>query len=449
MGDGCAEPLDYTTTACEEVAFPAGQVCMGDGHCVPSAPFVIEPIMGQSQSKMTLAHADNGGFAAAWYEVHWPQGQTHQDMDIYFGVFNADGSPSFVPVKLDTDVLPWARSPTMVRLDNGNYVVIWREQAVGSDELQYFGRIVSPSGIIQSDLIELNETSLNQAISVGGNMDAPVARLLRSGDVAVAWMGKPVGKNDSDVFARVLSSNGEFVTGEIDSGAATDAQEGSPVVTDTPQHGLVLLWQSRPVIPPGDKEDPNFVPVISTTRIYARHFNSSFVPLNEPVMLGMDVGPKEEMPGASTFESGELLVSWRSKGGDPATPQGRPVHSRLYDLMGAPIGDYQQIGDDNVGLYPFNAPVNVIDSDRAAVVWHTLEGGLDGVYLRRYYLSEDAFDCDITAVWSPMLTHELGSRHLPDVLGFPDGRILIVWSSKFDLPNASKNYTRIVLKYLK
>ena len=49
-------------------------------------------------------------------------------MDAFFRLFAPDGTPLMDTVKVDQDAMPWARSPSLVRMGNDGFLVVWRGQ---------------------------------------------------------------------------------------------------------------------------------------------------------------------------------------------------------------------------------------------------------------------------------------------------------------------------------
>lgn len=436
LGDGCAIPTDYITPECLVTSCVGGHICMGAGHCVPDSAFLLVPDdPNASQIKPSLALGPNGGFAAAWYSVTHPPGGGTNTMDIHFQRFAADGAPLGQPIKLDQDALIWARSPTITRMQNNGYLVAWRAQDGGNGELRYMARVISHDGQPIGDAFQLNETPLTTGFTTG-NVDSPFPTLLRSGKIAVTWMGYAgMPSQNQDVFLRLLSAEGQPETGELLTGAATSANEVSSVVTDTSNGGVAIFWQH---IDNG----------ADIREIRGRIFNANAQPAGVVFTASPGTEPEEWAPAATTFPGGNILLTWKARE-TPNTSGPNDIKSTLLGPNGQDIGSpVHQVGHDPAGNYPFYAPTDENDPFRAAVIWHSVGSNANAVYLRRYYHADDVYDCDITDLSGAFLENETGARHLPAVLAFPDGRVLAVWSTGIE--NESGNsVTRAVLRYVK
>ncbi|MBR57039.1 MAG: hypothetical protein CMH54_03165 [Myxococcales bacterium] len=436
VGDDCAIPTDYSTASCLVTSCVGGHICMGDGYCVPEGPFLLVPDdPNASQVKPSLALSQNGGFAAAWYSVTHPPGGGTQTMDIQFQRFAADGTPLAQPIKIDQDALIWARSPTITRMQNGGYLIAWRSQEGGNGEIRYMARVISHDGHPIGDAFQLNETPLTTGFTTG-NVDSPFPTLLRSGKIAITWMGYGgIPSQNQDVFLRLLSADGQPETGELLTGAATSASEVSSIVTDTSNGGVAIFWQ-------------HIDNSAGIHEIRGRIFNANAQPAGVVFTASPGTEPDEWAPSATTFPGGNILLTWRVRE-TPNNSGPNDIYSTLLgpngEDMGSPI---HLVGHDPSGGYPFYAPTDENDPFRAAVVWHSLGAASNAVYLRRYYQAEDIYDCEPTDLSGPLMDGETGGRHLPAVLAFPDGRILAVWSTGIDNANGD-NISRAVLRYVK
>ncbi|HIA02287.1 MAG TPA: hypothetical protein EYN66_10315 [Myxococcales bacterium] len=438
--DGCAEPLEYASAECSLVDCADNLMCVGDGHCVPAGPFLLGDAK-MTYNKPAIADATGGRFAASWYHVYNDNQGTKQ-MDIYFQLFSADGSPVIDAVKLDDDTLIYARSPSMVRMGNGGFLVIWRAQAgITSGEIKYMARVVAPDGTPKDAAFQLNQTALVSESGLVTNVDSPFARRLRNSNLALSWMGQSKEKKgNADVFLRVLNPDGSFLTDELPTGADTAEHEGSAVIADTENGGLAIFWTATNNPPKGNKDEP--MPA-KTTVVKGRIFDQFAVANGEVFQVTKSEFGYEGMPSAATFENGEIYVTWKTR-----EKLGTTSETAIWGVQLGPDGQdmgKQQLkaGFDPQGYYPFYAPVGTGDNERAFLVWHTIAPVLDGIYMRRYYKTEDIMDCEITNVSGELMAGENGVRIMPAIQSFEDGRTLISWGSSFNGKN------RMMVRYLK
>ena len=431
-GDGCVEPTDYVTAACEVVDCVETTTCMGDGHCVPSAPFGgAGGASGESQLKPALALGGDGGFAVAWHAFTDGSPQVTR---VYFQRFLPNGTPAGDATRVDDDHFPVSRSPSITRTEAGGFFVVWREEsALG--EVRTMGQIIGADGVPGPGPLQLNSTPLELSL-VPGNVDSPFASLLRTGDLAVTWSADPADPEaQSDVYLRVLGSDGTLQGDELPTGGATTANETSSVVTDTWDGGVAIFWHEQ-----GNG--------ILEGVVRGRLFNQQGGPKGEVFTASPQVDSYEGLPSATTFPEGEILLSWRvQQGTSSADPM--DVRTRLLDAQGLAIEDTAQtVWTSSSGYAPFYAPIELSGSSRAVFAWHTSDEAVDSVFVRRYLHPEGLLDCSITDAAGPLGVGELGGRHLPALLGFPDGRILVAWSSLFEVDGQPSSY-RVVFRYLK
>lgn len=427
-GPGCAEPLEYEFPGCAGVVCGDGKQCMGNGVCVPSGPFMLEHNPANGQVKPALFPNVDGSFAMAWYEV--PQGSAW--MDIYFQLFNPDGTSKSAAVKVDQDELSWARSPSVAGLPEGGYLVLWRSQQGFNNPVGFHGRVMSDDGLPQGTSFPLNTTPLENELGAGTNVDGPFARLLRDEHAAVAWAGEPAGASgDVNVYLRIFTSVGLAKTGELDVGGATTADEGSAAIADMPGQGLFTVWQS------GDLWTKYVVAAAAT--------NSSGTVTGFTAELSPGDDAYEGMPAAASFDEGVALVTWKAMQQTFTGPT--DIRAALVDLTTMEsLGQYD-FGHDGSGTYPFYAPVEVGPWGRALTAWHSCASGLEGPFVRRFYLQEQILDCQADNIGGPPMANESVCRTMPAIAAFQDGRFLVAWNTEFTGDGTSP--TRVMLRFLR
>jgi hypothetical protein len=207
------------------------------------------------------------------------------------------------------------------------------------------------------------------------------------------------------------------------------------VVTDTWDGGVAIFWHEM-----GG--------AILEAVVRGRLFDQ----LGEPQGPVFTATPEDDvfegLPAATTFPNGEMLLSWRVQHGS-SSAEPMDVRTVLLDISGQPLdGMAQTVWTASSGYMPFYAPTAQAGEGRAVFAWHTSDSTVDGVFLRRYVHPGGLLDCDITDVAGPLSTGEDGGRHLPSVLGFPDGRILVAWASLFVDLGEGQAY-RAVFRFVK
>ena len=444
MNGDCATPEDYVWPACQEIVCPAGLACIGDGHCVPNAPFFLSDDPNAQQVKPMFSAVPEAGFAATWYDTSTPA--TGKVMDVHYSVHSVDGAPLFPPVKVDQDAFPWARSPTIATLNNGNFFIAWRSQTGDSGEIGFHARIMSATGEAITDAFALHTEPLEKGNASAGNIDSPFPKLLRNGNIAVAWAGQKMTGDDPsvEVQMRIYAPTGQALTDVLSPGGDYDGPDASPVLTDTKEGGVAVFWV-RHLYEYVEKDKPGSngpVKQLTDRVVQGRYYDQTGAPVDESFLASHDGEEHECMAAAATFEDGTVFLTWKTQPGFSTAPAWTLGHKVGLDGP-IPGAEVHAFGLDPLGNYPFFAPVAMSGTERAAIVWHTVDGDEDGVYMRRYYQAEDAIDCDITMVSPPAGPSTGYQRRLPAVMGFPDGRILIAYEGFFG------GKTRTVLRYFK
>jgi len=425
-GDGCAIPVEYEFPECAGVVCGEGSECMGFGVCVPSGPFMLQSVANQSQVKAALAANPDGTFAMAWYEV--PQGSAW--MDVYVQIFNADGTPKSAAAKVDQDELSWARSPSLVAMADGKYMVFWRSQQGMSPQVAYHARIVSADGVPEGNSILVNSTQLESELGAGGNVDSPFADLLRDQNVGAAWSGEPQGDTHNvNVYFKVFTAAGIAKTGELDCGGATEIDESSAVVSPAPGGGMNVFWQSGVLW--------------GEYGIMGARVNSSgdVLQFGSAVSSGTDV--YEGLPAATTFGDEAVLVTWKTSDTSVETgPTG--IRAALLDPATLQSLGEWDVGFDPDGTYPFYAPVRAGAWNRGLIAWHSCDS-MAGVFVRRFYLDKLMLDCEPTDVGGPVMESEQVCRRMPAIAAFEDGRFLVAWDTEVIVDGNSR--TRVMLRF--
>jgi hypothetical protein len=445
MNGDCATPEDYIWPECLETVCAPGLACIGMGHCVPTGPFFLSDDPGAQQLKPMFSAIPGAGFAATWYDTETTI--TGQEMDVHYSVYSVDGSQLFPPVKVDQDAFPWARSPTIVTLNDGNFFIAWRSQFSNSGEIGFHARIMSATGEAITDAFALPVEPLVKGNASAGNIDSPFPKLLRNGNVAVAWAGEKTTGDDpnTEVQMRIYAPTGQPLTDVITPGEGYDGPDASPVVTDTKEGGVAVFWVRHlyELVEKDKPGSPGPVKQLSDRMIHGRFYDQTGAPQGESFLASHDGDEHECMSAAATFEDGTVFLTWKTQPSFSTTPAWTLGHK--VGMEGPiPGAEVHAFGFDPLGNYPFYAPVAASGLGRAAIVWHTVDGTEDGVYMRRYYQAEDAIDCDITVVSPGPPSPANGyQRRLPAVMGFSDGRILVAYEGHFS------GKTRTVLRYFK
>ena len=211
--------------------------------------------------------------------------------------------------------------PRITRLLDGSVVVTWTNVGQDGDLAGVAVQKLSPAGQKIGSPFFANVTT-------AGNQRSPSIAATLDGGFAIAWIGENQRYDRSaDVYARVFSSSGFPLSGEVRLNASTNLCS-APSITALPSGGFVAAWSEY------DFED-----VASGWDVVASAYDASAAALRSPgrinaYRLSNQINPRVAVAGDT------ILATWTSDGQDGSR---EGVFGRYLAVTG-------EVADDEFGL---------------------------------------------------------------------------------------------------
>ena len=213
-----------------------GEIHAADGSLLSTFNFGFS---SESTPKNVVTLADDS-FAVLWYGYKDEGEAANGGTPAFYGQIMGSGEPFEIGSAPGRDP-----QPSVARLSDGNFVVIWQDDPVGlapevdPDGTNLIGRIFSPSGDIIGAPFIVNSTL------VGDQFNADVAAL-SDGRFVVTWHDTTgeagVPGAGSAIRAQIFDSDGSFIGDEflVNTSAAFD--QGDPSVAGLGDDRFVITW---------------------------------------------------------------------------------------------------------------------------------------------------------------------------------------------------------------
>ncbi len=310
-----------------------------------------------------------------------------------------------------------SQDASAVALGASKGAVVWQDNQVDSDGLgigmQWLNQSSSP--LFSSFRVNQTET---------GNQEHPRVAMLAGDGAVVVWQGGS--EVDTDIYARFLSADGTFLTGEIKVNTFTDLLQIDPDVAVLADGSVVVVWSSF-------NQDGSY------QGVYGQRFSSNGVKVGAEFQINQYVLNNQRNPSVTGLTGGGFVVSWVSEKpsqvqvNNQLTPvdggtwvqqvvNNIEINARRYDAAGAAVGNEFRV--DNGGQVCSSPSVCAREDGGFSVVWNQNVKGEDwDIYTRSY-------DATTTALSSAFIvnTDTDGKQYLPKAVA-SGNQLLVVWTS--------------------
>jgi Ca2+-binding RTX toxin-like protein len=158
-----------------------------------------------------------------------------------------DGSGNAIPGQVNTSWQHYQRDPSVITLSDGSFVVAWKsdhDPAGGSTRqygLKLYQQRFSSSGVA----IGTEDRVSDSATATASNTSKPVMVALDNGGYVVTWRdtGTALGGNGNDIFARVYDASGVALGDPFLANSITNNNQDDWSVTAV-DDGFVIVWSS-------------------------------------------------------------------------------------------------------------------------------------------------------------------------------------------------------------
>jgi hypothetical protein len=298
------------------------------------------------------------------------------------------------------------RDPHIARDAAGNYLIVWNsdeQSAAGNEGDIYFQYFTS------DDVKSGAETLVNQTIA--GDQEKPAVAMNGSGGGVVVWASMTGLQTNYDVMARKIQ-NGQPADDEFMVNTFTEFSQTNPDVAVASDGSFIIVWDSW-YQDGGDRG------------VYAQRFDASGNPVGNEFRVNSTIQYSQSRPRVAYLHSGGFIILWESWQQEIVTPSGYGIFARLYDAAGNGISEEIQV-NSYTNDYQWFGDVLVNSDDSFTVTWCSWEqDGFDGgIYLQQFDSNGEKNGAEII-----VNTTKVQYQWLPRIVGWPDGKFAVVWSS--------------------
>ncbi|MED5461997.1 MAG: hypothetical protein VYC03_05205, partial [Pseudomonadota bacterium] len=379
--------------------------------------FMVNANISGDQHNPSVSAYGDGNFVTTWYDEN-------RD-DVYAQNYNILGDPIGGEYRVNTHTGHTQRNPEVTSLNDGSYVITWgsRYQDAGSSYGVY-GQHYSASGEPQGGEFQIHTT-------IDDDQYDPSIASLDDGGFVVTWRddnGATDGREGSgvDVFGQRFDANSVKVGDEFLINA--DADTGSqyePSVAGLGNGQFVVTWRDSH----GSSHDKSGDDATtgSGEDVRAQIFTTKDAngdALTTPVEAGSDFRVNDATyhtqyaPSVADLSDGGFIVTYASYYGDQN--HSYAIMGQRYDAAGSPVGDEMPIVSDYISNHQYTPSVTGLADGGFVVTWYN-EGSSD--------VRGQIYNADGTPLNDEFRvnTYDSSTQNEPSVTALVDGGFVVTW----------------------
>ncbi len=203
------------------------QVVTGDGAPISSQTSVGMDGTSQYGQPTVVTDGQQGTFWVVWEAETGDDGTT----DVFARLIDPDGNPVGDVFQVNQWTQDSQFDPFTLIDTAGNVTVVWTSQGQDGDQGGIFARRFQTNGASAGDEFQVNVTAQGDQESARGGTDS-------AGNVVIAWRS-----GDSMINARIYSSTGAPLTGEIPVSSTSQGREELVELDVAPLGGFSAHWE--------------------------------------------------------------------------------------------------------------------------------------------------------------------------------------------------------------
>lgn len=237
-------------------------------------------------------------------------------------------------------------NPQLSLRPEGGYVV-WQDNGIDGDGLG-IGAVALNSYLspISTRLVRVNQIA-------SGDQENPCVQVLPDGGAVFVWQGGITGQQD--IYARVMSPAGTFVTDDLRVNSYTAGQQGTPAIARLKNGNLVVVWSSY------DQDG-------SMQGVFSQRLSPDGAKLGDETQVNQFSSYNQRSPAVASLEDGGYVVVWVSE--QQRHLNSVDVYARRYSSEGASLGN--EFGVNTPSNVCANATVCGVPGGGFVVAWSQL-----------------------------------------------------------------------------
>ena len=316
-----------------------------------------------------------------------------------FGIFifsiTAAPAPPVGEFRVNTYTTDDQEYPDIAVLPNDNFVVVWQTD-VGGGDYDINAQIFDSSGNKIGSEFRVNQATANP-------QEYPAIAVFSDGNFVVVWQGQ-----DSDttgVYARIFSSNGTPITGDILVNTTETGSQENPDVAVLPDNNFVIVWQATDLAPNWD--------------INAQIFDSSGNKIGSEFKVNAGTGGNES-PAVAAFPNGNFVVVWQWWDTLLFPSICQKVFARIFDPSGNSLTN--DILVESTFCTIFKPATSTFSNNNFVVAWNDSSSD---IYFKLLDENGNAITNSILAV-----TYSVNEdQERPAAVVFPNDNFIITWDT--------------------
>ena len=194
--------------------------------------FQINEVTANDQEIAKVTALNNGGFVVTWEDF-----SVNAANDIMARIYDANFDPVGGEFQVNNTPGTLQRIPTITTLENGNFVIAWRNVNAGdSDEDAVYAKIYDPDGnIVKADFL-VNTSEEN-------DQGQPFVQSLQDGGFIVAYHSDHAVKGNVNIYAQRFDADGNKVGSELLISETTASNQNFPIITQLDNGNIAFTWQ--------------------------------------------------------------------------------------------------------------------------------------------------------------------------------------------------------------
>jgi hypothetical protein len=342
----------------------------------------------QNQFSPSIAIKTDGSFWVVWDD------ERNINEDIYYQLYNNDGSPNGINHKLNNDIASsMQRCSWITQSGFGNYTVVWEDERNSNTDI--YGVCFDSLGNFLGSNFRINDD--------GNNFDHFYASVTSNfnGDFTAVWTD---GRNNSfDIFAQRCANTGNPLGQNFRINNDTAGTQWYPVISSDSIGNCAIAWMDY------RNNNPD---------IYCRLYDNQGNQLGNNFIVN-DVSTGSHMyPFLTRNRHGDFIVAWMDdRNGN------FDIYAQRFDYNGYLIGANFKVNDDNTSAAQGYPAVSIDLSGNFSIVWEDSRDENTNIYMQRYNSNGIPIDTNFRVDDD---TSE-SDQYSPTIAYDPTGRQVVVW----------------------
>ncbi len=334
-----------------------------DGSAVTGVTNINQNGNSPVDSRPSVSMNSNGGFMVAW-ESNEPT----NTYEIRAHGYDSEGNGVGSEITVNFYTTSSQREPDVALDDEGNFVIVWKSlNQGGGGSYNIYGRRYSGGSASLEFLVNTGTTSLTQG-------SPSVAILEDDGDFIVAWYSYHMGYGGFDVYAARFNNNttiqggGQFLVNSAD-----NAYQSNTEVAADDNGNYVITWHSYVAATDHD--------------VYGRRFDSDDNPVGSQFVINSHTTNSQKNPAVGVDNGGDFVVVWESYNQNSVSDWS--IYAQQFTVQSSPsasVGEFVIDAANANNNQHYGQAISMDNKGNYVVAWAEFDGtSYWSVYASRYY----------------------------------------------------------------